>query len=226
MDEQVDDLIEKLGSRQFIERDKAQKVLLQIGESARKALEKTLKSGDFETRMRIQRILADVEFGLTPDDMSPELRVLLRKFQRGSLDGRFQVLISLVERTDFERIETLFQRSGDENQRTAFFHRSMTHTPWQVALLRANRFRWWIETGSETQPNDSTVDQMLQDTLTKLACLRLLADANELSVVCKTIQSEVPEARRDAFIACMLLDSTLLKMLARAPQSIVSGSSR
>jgi len=57
----VFDLIDKLGSTDFDEREQSQKELVKLGNSVRKELEKHLQDADNERRMRVKNILAELE---------------------------------------------------------------------------------------------------------------------------------------------------------------------
>jgi len=57
----VFDLIDKLGSTDFDEREQSQKELVKLGNSVRKELEKHLQDPDNERRMRVKNILAELE---------------------------------------------------------------------------------------------------------------------------------------------------------------------
>lgn len=115
-EEEISELISKLGAPGFKERNDASALLRKIGYPARKALEEAVKSNDPEIKTRAQKILNDIKLGINPA-WPEDLRTQVRGYDKLDSSGKRDFITRLVAQSEKEAIPFLLARvdKGDSS---------------------------------------------------------------------------------------------------------------
>jgi tetratricopeptide (TPR) repeat protein len=111
----IAELIKKLGSAEFEEREQATTELREIGTPARAALEQATRSGDPEIKMRAADVLVDIRYGIHPS-WTEDLRLTVRAYDSLKTSDRQALVLRLASNYKQQALPFLMQRveSGEK----------------------------------------------------------------------------------------------------------------
>lgn len=190
--------VEELNSPSFAIRERATRDLWGFGEQVRPLLVKLVESENLEARQRSMQILADFEFGITPD-VPPHIAKLLRQYRSGTMESRMQVLSILVAQGDLGPLQSLAKRSTDRRTRHVIYARSIESTPLMIGLIERDELDEWIEVMNKDefrQPRHEAVSKWL----TSSGVLAELGGFDKLSIVDLAIAQEANDENRNRLL--------------------------
>ncbi len=190
--------IEELNSSSFAIRERATRDLWGFGEQVRPLLLKLVESDNLEARQRSIQILADFEFGITPD-IPPHVAKLLRQYRSGTMESRMQVLSILVAEGDLGPLRSLAKRSTERGTRHVIYARSIESTPIMIGLIERDELGEWIEAMNNDgfmQARHETVSKWL----TLSGVLEELSRLSKLSIVDLAIAQEASDENRNRLL--------------------------
>jgi hypothetical protein len=117
-DEQIKKAIEELGSGRFAVREKAKKLLIEIGAPAEPFLVEAAKNTDEEVANSAKTILENFRWGLYPDTPK-RVRELIEQFRSGTLEERKTSLAALVREkpVPYATVRKLIEKVNDAESR-------------------------------------------------------------------------------------------------------------
>ena len=190
--------VEELNSSSFAVRERATRDLWGFGEQVRPLLLKLVESDNLEARQRSMQILADFEFGITPD-VPPHIAKLLRQYRSGTMESRMQVLAILVAEGDLRPLQSLAKRSADRRMRHVIYARSIESTPLMIGLIERDELDEWIEVMSKDEFRQSR-HETVSKWLTSSGVLEELGSLDQLSVVDLAIAQEENDGNRNRLL--------------------------
>lgn len=120
--EEIKKAIEDLGSKRFVVRDKAKKLLQEAGAVAEPLLEEAALSADEEISSSAKAILEKFQWGIYPETPK-ELRDVIERYRTGTIDQRQNVLGELLKRKPipFATLRKLLQKEENAEAREQLF---------------------------------------------------------------------------------------------------------
>ena len=105
--EGVSEIISRLGSDSFQEREKATAELWQLGQPGLRALEKAAESDDPETALRAGEVLEKVELRITPET-DPEILTAVQRYHDANIETKVDLLGELISRRAYFQVLKLY----------------------------------------------------------------------------------------------------------------------
>lgn len=110
--EGIAELVSKLGSNSFKERERATDELWVVGQPAIDELRKAARSEDPEVAFRASEVLEKVELRITPDT-PPEILAKIRRYRDGSLEVKVDLLTELKSRRAYFQVLKLVENEEE-----------------------------------------------------------------------------------------------------------------
>lgn len=110
--EKIADIVSRLGSDSFKEREEASAKLWQVGQPAASELRKAVESDDPETALRAQELLVKVELRITPET-PPEILNRVLRYRDANIETKVDLLAELKSRRAYFQIIKLHEMEED-----------------------------------------------------------------------------------------------------------------
>ncbi len=190
--------VEDLDSPNFSTRERAARELWSFGADAEPVLRQVAESNRLEARQRAAQILADFDFGITPD-VPAHIAKLFRQYRSGTHDTRSQVFSMLIESGEFGYVQRLLKHAKDRGTRHAVYSQSIQSTPIMMGMIERNELDAWISVMAQdgfVQPRHEVVSKWL----TSQNVLATLASQNNLAIVDLAIDQESTDENRNRLL--------------------------
>ena len=139
IEETVERLIEKLGSKVFGERQQAVEDLWVMGRTIEPQLRKAAKNAKGDVKHRLNEILRLFEMGLDRD-LDPKHAQLMIMFDRGDAAVRTHVMDQLYDSDDYGLMFELIERIKDKNERREMYDNYISYGDVLGQLASADRW--------------------------------------------------------------------------------------
>lgn len=190
--------IEALESPSFAMREKATRELWGLGRAAEPALRNAIRKENLEVRERAGQVLADFDYGITPD-VAPHVIKLLRQFRESTPAQRMLILSSLIESGDADLLARMIQRTDDVRTRSSIFDQSIASTEIMAPLVESNRVTWWLESVGRGFDAKKPYE-VIANWLTTEGVIRQLEQRQKLDLIDLTIEQQSSDEDRYRFL--------------------------
>ncbi len=197
-EDDVSTAIEELDSDSFSDRERAARALWSFGAAAEPALREVVASNNLEARQRAAQILAEFDFGITPD-LPAHIAKLFRQYRTGSTETRLQVFSTLIESGEFTAVQSLLKRATDRRTRHAVYTQSIQSTPIMVGMIHRGELDEWIAVMSADEFS-APRHEVVANWLTAKDVLHSLAAQDDLSIVELAIAQEPSDNHRNLLL--------------------------
>jgi hypothetical protein len=213
----LDAALSGLASGSFSQRELAVRQLWKIGLPAAPRLRALLEVESAEIRDRAAAILADFDYGITPDLPEESVRVL-RLFRKSDPTAQKKILEHLCDQGECELLARLLVHIEDHHLRRLVFSRTLTNTPIMLDLIQSERLNWWLEI-SNSNSTRMPRSRVIADWLTTTGVLAELEAINALSVIDLTLNQSTDDTERNTILRRLLVHREFVEFVAR-PQRL------